>query len=53
MFKNVIFMDTVLSAWIPPEDLWGVLAKSPRPSDKHVLAQIADDAPHRWVLLAE
>lgn len=51
MWIIVLWFDGVhMSAWMPPMDLWDVYAKTPRPSDKHVLAALSDDAPYRWFI---
>lgn len=46
------FDDVATTAWSPPRDLWDIYATGPAPSDKHVLASLADDAPYRWFLPA-
>lgn len=51
-WRRVIFYGVILTAYIPPADLWIILAKELRPSDRHTLAQIADDGPYRWLLEA-
>lgn len=52
MWQYVIFFGSKIRAWVVDDELMIALAKTPRPTPQHVLAQISDDGPHRWVLPA-
>lgn len=50
MFMQVMWFGQPQTAWVPPIDLWHVLAHEVMPSPEHVLAQVSPEGSHHWMM---